>query len=112
MKGMELLEQVQRRDDQRAGTHFLWRKYNWERESSRETLFWAFRIKKGLTRKIEDILPRYMVTEQGNTFKLKVSGFRQGRRGKLEYCETLEQLAQRSRECLIPEVSKVGCMGL
>lgn len=64
---MELLELVQRRDFQRTGAHFLWRKYDWRRESSRETLFWAFRIKKGLTRKIEeDILPRPVVTEQEN----------------------------------------------
>lgn len=67
MKDMEQLEQVQRRDDQRAGTHFLWRKYDWRGESSRETLFWAFRIKRGLTRKIEEnISPRPVVTEQGN----------------------------------------------
>lgn len=47
------------------------------------TLFWAFRIKKEHTRKIEgDILPRPVVTEQRNMFKLKVSRFRQGTRRK------------------------------
>lgn len=44
----------------------------------------GFQNKKRLTRKMEEnILPRPVVIEQGNMFKLKVSRFRQAIRGKL-----------------------------